>query len=189
MHARHIKHTKKKEQSSYKPGSVPAGSNRSHAGKCLSFIYHAGHPTRLPLRCSVLPSASDEQPSDGSLHKLAAPKTHLPRCHHRAGELLPHLLTLTGKPAVVFFCVTQPSLTACTFASGTLCAARTFLLRLLPPATSRNSVLVCISSGNLQCHVSRRMAYFLASVMSPSMYRRTTSGTPLVRTVIVFLKW
>lgn len=31
-------------------------------------------------------------------------------------------------------------------------------------------------------------AYFLASSMTPSMYKRVISGSPLVRTVMVFLK-
>ena len=110
-------------------------------GRCLSFIYSGRHrpaPAFYPL-------TSDEQPSRVSLHELAVSKMHSQECHHPAGGLLPHLLTLTPGSlsfdwlrnqcskvpnfcsAVVFFCITQPSRTPSILGSGMLCTARTFL--------------------------------------------------------------
>ena len=64
------------------------------------------------------PLTSDEQPSSVSIHELAASKIHSRMCHHTAGGLLPHLLTLTPCGAVILFCITQPSRTPSIFGSG-----------------------------------------------------------------------
>ena len=95
-----------------------------------------------PHGFSVLPSTGSRagNPGGGSIHELAAPKMHSRTCHHAAGELLPHLLTisdirrassgmmgLVSMAVVVFFCITQPLRTASILGSGMPCAARTFL--------------------------------------------------------------
>jgi len=80
----------------------------------------------MPQAFYPLPNNRAGNPDGGSIHELAAPKMHSQMCHHTAGELLPHLLTL-AMMAVIFFCITQPSRTACKLASGMPFAARTFL--------------------------------------------------------------
>ena len=48
----------------------------------------------------------------------------------------------------------------------------------------------CFDTPSSMCMYTIKVvfAYFLASSMTPSMYRRVISGSPLVRTVMVFLK-
>ena len=48
----------------------------------------------------------------------------------------------------------------------------------------------CFDTPSSMCMYTIKVffAYFLASSMTPSMYNRVISGSPLVRTVMVFLK-
>lgn len=58
-----------------------------------------------------------------------------------AGELLPHLLTLTSSRRGGYFLLHSSTLAnSFLLGSGMLCAARTFLLRLMSTATDRPSV-------------------------------------------------
>ena len=92
----HAEKKGKREQSSCKPGSVLAGSNTMSRRPVLVIYLSCRSPDTSSLRCSVLPSASDEQPSDGSLHKLAAPKTH---SHDVTTALVSPYLTFSPLPA------------------------------------------------------------------------------------------
>ena len=91
-----------KKQPACKPGSVPCG-------KVLVIYLIPASPQGF----SGLPSDVGRATLvNAGLHDLTTPKTYSPSCHHAAGGLLPHLLTLTPFPvgivAVVFFYVTPP---------------------------------------------------------------------------------
>ena len=117
-----------------------------------------------PHSSSVLPSASGEQPSNSSLHELAAPKMH---SRHVAMALVGSYPAFSPLPrrggAVVFFCITHPSRSATILGSGMLCAARTFLWRHQMPATGRNTASLSLArektlfrhlASNIQsCHL------------------------------------
>ncbi len=106
--------------------------------RCLSFIQTlCRHKAQCYKPPAFYPPAWAGYPYSAGLHELAAPKMHSRVCHHTAGGLLPHLLTLTPCGAVVFFCITQPSRIPSILGSGMPCAARTFLSGLATAATDR----------------------------------------------------
>ena len=120
----------RKKQPVYKPGSV---------------ILPYGKMPVIYLRPSS-PTGSSGLPSDVGratlvgvgLHDLTTPKMHSPICHHTAGGLLPHLLTLTlPKRGGSFLLHDSTFADSFPLGSGMLCVARTFLFCLAASATSR----------------------------------------------------
>ena len=77
----------KEKQSACKPGSVslPCGMASVIYLRLLSPTSSSGPPSDVG-RATLI---------DAGLHDLTTPKMHSPICHHTAGGLLPHLLTLT----------------------------------------------------------------------------------------------
>ena len=91
---------------------------------------------------------------NAGLHDLTTPKMHSPTCHHVAGGLLLHLLTLTMQfhqflvgdslEKLGGYFLLHYSTFADSFPLGSrmLCVARTFLFYLAASATSRLAALL-----------------------------------------------
>ena len=96
------------------------------------------HPLS-PMGSSGLPSDVGRATLvDAGLHDLTTPKMHSPTCHHAAGGLLLHLLTLTlPKQGGCFLLHYSTFADSFPLGSRMLYVARTFLFNLSAPATDR----------------------------------------------------
>ena len=76
---------------------------------------------------------------NAGLHDLTTPKMHSPTCHHAAGGLLLHLLTLTLKQGGYFLLHYSTFADSFPLGSRMLYVARTFLFCSTTSATDRST--------------------------------------------------
>lgn len=97
------------KQRACKPDSVPAGAS---AKDIPAGFHHLSCPSIAGWDHSTYPPASDEQSSSPVYMVFQPMMCTAPCVAAGTGELLPHLFTLTGMPAVIFCYITLLSQTA-----------------------------------------------------------------------------
>ena len=91
---------RKKGQSDYKPGSVRRdAASVIYLSPCRRWSLRGDSNSGISFYPPTqgLSTHSNEQPSGVGLHELSASDVHSPHVTMTAGELLPHLLTLTRR--------------------------------------------------------------------------------------------